>query len=237
MGNLNGKKALVLGGSRGIGAAIVRALARDGASVEFTYLSAGAEANQLAEQTGGLAVQADSADRQAVTSAVAGADRIDILVVNCGITLIGDPLTLDPAVVDNMIDVNMRAPYFASVEAARHMPDGGRIILIGSTMADALPFAGAAAYAATKAALHGMARGLARDLGDRAITVNVVQPGPTDTDSNPADGPNAPYVESLLALKRFITPGEIGDYVSFLAGPAGRSITGTTQKMDAGFGL
>jgi cyclic-di-GMP-binding biofilm dispersal mediator protein len=135
-----------------------------------------------------------------------------------------------------MIDVNVRAPYHAAVEAARRMNRDGRIIVIGSINADRMPFAGGAAYALTKSAMQGMVRGLARDLGERGITVNSVQPGPTDTGMNPADGPMADMMHGFMAIKRHIRPDEIAELTAFLAGPHGAMITGSMQSIDGGFG-
>src|SRR5215475_1069997 len=184
MGNV-----LVLGGSRGIGAAIVRRFATAGATVAFTYSRSPDAAAALAKEVGAEAIKADSADRQAVIDVVRSRGALDVLVVNAGVFVFGDARTLDPDAVDHLIDVNVRAPYHASVEAAKRMNEGGRIVVIGSVNGDRMPFAGAAAYALSKSALQGMARGLARDFGDRGITVNIVQPGPVDTDAYPANGP------------------------------------------------
>ena len=160
MSHAQRKSVLVLGGSRGIGAAIVRRFAGDGAQVAFTYASSAAPALELAEQTGSTAVQLDSADRQALTSAIEGLGAIDVLVVNAGIFVAGDPLELDADAIDKLFTININAPYHAAVSAARQMPDGGRIILIGSTNADRVPMQGMAAYGASKAALSGMVKGL-----------------------------------------------------------------------------
>ncbi|WP_336960238.1 SDR family oxidoreductase [Sphingobium aquiterrae] len=236
MSDFSGKKALVLGGSRGIGAAVVRRLARDGGAVTFTFAGSHDAATALASESGAHAVQSDAADRQAVIDIVADQGPLDILVVNAGTLVLGDPLTLDPDAVDRMIDVNVRAPYHAAVEAARRMPEGGRIIIIGSTNGDRMPFAGGAAYALTKSAMQGMARGLARDFGERGITVNVVQPGPTDTDMNPASGPMSEFMHSFMAIKRHATGEEIAGMVAYLAGPEAGIITGATHSIDGGFG-
>ncbi len=141
------RNVLVLGGSRGIGAAIVRRFASDGAKVAFTYAGSEDAARNLAAETGAEALCADSADRSAVVTIVAGRGALDVLVVNAGTAVLGDPLTLDADAVDRMIDINVRAPYHAAVEAARRMKEGGRIIIIGSVNGDRMPFAGGAAYA------------------------------------------------------------------------------------------
>ena len=148
----------------------------------------------------------------------------------------GDPLTLEPKDVDRMIDVNVKAPYHASVEAARRMNSNGRILVIGSVNADRMPFAGGTAYALTKAAIQGMVRGLARDFGERGITVNAIQPGPTDSDMNPADGPMSSLMHSFMAIKRHVRSDEIAELVAYLAGPKGAMITGSMQTIDGGFG-
>ncbi|HKV00177.1 MAG TPA: SDR family oxidoreductase [Vineibacter sp.] len=236
MADFTGKNVLVLGGSRGIGAAIVRRFAKGGAKLAFTYAGAKAAADALAAETGAEAVRADSTDRDALIKTVAGRGALDVIVINAGTAMLGDPLTLDPDAIDRMIDVNVRAPYHAAVEAARKMNDNGRIIVIGSVNGDRMPFAGGAAYALTKSAVQGMVRGLARDFGARGITVNSVQPGPTDSDMNPADGPMAPLMHSFMAIKRHAHGSEIAELTAYLAGPHGAMITGSMQTIDGGFG-
>lgn len=236
MNDLTGKNVLVLGGSRGIGAAIVRRFSAAGASVAFTYAGSHDAAGKLAAETGASAIQANSADRDALVATVAGQGSLDVLVVNAGTLALGDPLTLDPDEIDRMIDVNVRAPYHASVEAARRMNDKGRIIIIGSVNADRMPFAGGAAYALSKSAVQGMVRGLARDFGDRGITVNSIQPGPTDSDMNPADGPMAGTMHGFMAIKRHVKPAEVAELAAYLAGPHAGMITGSMQTIDGGFG-
>ena len=172
------KKVLVLGGSRGIGAAIVRRFVADGASVTFTYSGSPDAAHALAAETGATAEKTDSADRDAVIARVRDTGPLDVLVVNSGIAIFGDALEQDADAVDRLLRINVHAPYHASVEAARTMGDGGRIIVIGSVNGDRMPVPGMASYAVSKSALQGLARGLARDFGPRGITINVVQPGP-----------------------------------------------------------
>lgn len=232
----NGKKVLVIGGSRGIGAAIVSRFAGDGASVAFTYAGSKDAADALAAETRSDAIRSDASDRDATIDTVRSQGKLDILVINAGAFVGGDPLTLEADAVDRMIDINVRAPYHAAVEAARQMGEGGRIIVIGSVNGDRMPFAGGAAYALTKSALQGMARGLARDFGDRGITVNVVQPGPVDTDMNPKDGPQGDFMRSFMAVKRHGRPDEIAGLVAYLAGPEAGFITGSLQTIDGGFG-
>lgn len=236
MATFQGKSVLVLGGSRGIGAAIVRRLAAEGAKVTFTYAGSRQAAEQLAAETGSTAVLTDSADRDAVIAQVRENGPLDVLVVNAGIGVFGDPLDLNPDDVDRLIRINVHAPYHASVEAARQMPEGGRIIVIGSVNGDRMPFTGGAAYALSKSALQGMARGLARDFGPRGITINVVQPGPIDTDANPADGPNKDFMHSFMAIKRHGRPEEIAGMVAWLAGPEAGFVTGAMHTIDGAFG-
>lgn len=236
MNDFTGKNMLVLGGSRGIGAAIVRRLADADGRVAFTYANSKDAAETLAAETGAEAIHADSANRDALISTVSDRGPLDVIVINAGTLVMGDPLTLDADDIDRMIDVNVRAPYHASVEAARHMNDDGRIIVIGSVNGDRMPFAGAAAYALTKSAMQGMVRGLARDFGGRGITVNSIQPGPTDSDMNPADGPMADTMHSFMAIKRHARGDEIAELTAYLAGPHGAMITGSMQTIDGGFG-
>ncbi|CAO3377787.1 SDR family oxidoreductase [Azospirillum argentinense] len=236
MSDFAGKNILVLGGSRGIGKAIVQRFAAGGGQVAFTYAGSADAAAALAAETGSEAIRTDSADRDAVIATVAGRGALDVLVVNAGVAMIGDPLTFDPDEVDRMIDINVRGPYHAAVEAARHMTGPGRIIVIGSVNGDRMPFAGGAAYALTKAAVQGMVRGLARDFGDRGITVNAIQPGPTDSDMNPADGPMAAAMHGFMAIKRHAHASEVAELTAFVAGPHGAMITGSFQTIDGGFG-
>ncbi|MBE9077320.1 SDR family oxidoreductase [Romeria aff. gracilis LEGE 07310] len=236
MATLTGKKALVLGGSRGIGAAIVERLAADGAETTFTYGGSAEAAQALADKTGAKTVQADSADRVAVGKVIADRGALDILVVNAGVGVLGPALELDPKAVDRMIDINVRGPYHAAVDAARQMHDGGRIVIIGSVNGDRMPFPGGAAYALTKSAVQGMVRGLARDFGDRGITVNSVQPGPVNTDLNPEDGPMKELMHSFMAIKRHAQPEEIAGMVAYLVGPEAAIVTGAQHSIDGGFG-
>lgn len=230
------KSVLVIGGSRGIGAAIVRRFAADGAAVTFTYAGSRAAAEQLAAETDSKAVQADSADRDAVIAAVRACAPLDVLVVNSGVAVFGDPLDQDPDAIDRLFAINIHTPYHASVEAARRMPEGGRIIVIGSVNGDRMPVAGMASYALSKSALQGLARGLARDFGPRGVTVNIVQPGPIDTDSNPADGPMRDLMHSFMAIKRYGRPEEVAGMVAWLAGPEAGFVTGAMHTIDGAFG-
>ena len=236
MPDFTGKSVLVLGGSRGIGAGIVRRFAREGANVTFTYAGSKATAEALAAETGAAAVMTDSADRDAVIARVKAEGPLDVLVVNSGIAIFGDALEQDPDAVDRLFHINVHAPYHASVEAARQMPEGGRIIVIGSVNGDRMPNPGMASYALSKSALQGMARGLARDFGPRGITINIVQPGPVDTDANPADGPMKDLMHSFMAIKRHGTSEEVAGMVSWLAGPEANFVTGAMHTIDGGFG-
>lgn len=236
MGAFQGKSVLVLGGSRGIGAAIVRRFADEGASVVFTYSGSAEAARKLAADTGSAAVQTDSANRDDVIARVRDSGPLDVLVVNAGFALFGDALEQDPDAVDRLFRVNVHAPYHASVEAARRMPEGGRIIIIGSVNGDRMPVPGMASYALSKSALQGLARGLARDLGPRGITINVVQPGPIDTDANPEDGPMRDLMHGFMAIKRHGRPEEVAGMVAWLAGPEAGFVTGAMHTIDGAFG-
>ncbi|MFI6983664.1 SDR family NAD(P)-dependent oxidoreductase [Embleya sp. NPDC050154] len=244
-GTAGNRAALITGGSRGIGAAIARRLAHDGVDVAFTYVSAtGKEKAQevvaAVEATGrrALAIRADVADADAVTEAVDRAHaefgRLDILVNNAGVFPNGpiEQVALDE--LDRTLAIHVRAAFLASQAAIRHLPEGGRIISIGSCLADRVPFPGIALYAMSKAALGGLTRGLARELGPRGITANVVHPGSTDTDMNPAVGPDADAQRQLSALGRFLDPEEVAATVAFLAGPGAGGITGSALTVDAG---
>ena len=244
MSGLEGKVALVTGGSRGIGAAIARRLAADGADVGLTYRRAADQAAQVVadiERSGrrGLALQADSGDDAQVVAAVertvAELGRIDVLVSNAGSFPSGpvEEVTLEE--LDRTLAVHVRAVFVAAQAAARQLGPGGRIITIGSCFVDRVPYAGLTLYAMSKAALTGLTKGLARDLGPRAITANLVHPGSTDTDMNPADGPAADAERELIALGRFARPDEIAATVAHLAGDGGAYINGASIAVDGGF--
>jgi 3-oxoacyl-[acyl-carrier protein] reductase len=243
MDDLTGRVALVTGGSRGIGAAIALRLARDGADVAITYRVAADRAAQVVkeiEQIGrrGLAVRADCGDpaavRRAVDTAAAELGRLDILVNNAGVFPYGpfEDVTLEE--LDRTLAIHVRSAFVAAQAASPHLGDGGRIISIGSNLAERAPFPGIALYSMTKSALLGYTRALARELGPRGITVNVVQPGSTDTDMNPADGDAAESQRALTALGRYQTADELAATVAHLAGPGGRTITGASLLVDAG---
>jgi NAD(P)-dependent dehydrogenase (short-subunit alcohol dehydrogenase family) len=243
MDDLTGRVALVTGGSRGIGAAIALRLARDGADVAITYRSAADQAAQVAkeiERLGrrALAVQADSADagavRGAVDAVVAELGRLDVLVNNAGVFPYGPFEEVSLEELDRTLAIHSRAAFVAAQAASPHLGPDGRIISIGSNLAERVPFPGVALYAMSKSALLGLTRGLARELGPRGITVNLVQPGSTDTDMNPADGDSAEHQRSLTALGRYQTADEVAATVAHLAGPGGRTITGASLLVDAG---
>ncbi len=236
MGVFEGRKVLILGGSRGIGAAIVRRFSSDGAKVKFTYAGSKDAAENLADETGSSAIFTDSSDRDAVITTVRDNSPLDVLIVNAGIGVFGDALEQDPDVIDRLFRINIHAPYHASVEAARQMPEGGRIIIIGSVNGDRMPVPGMASYALSKSALQGLARGLSRDFGPRGITVNVVQPGPIDTDANPENGPMKDLMHSFMAIKRHGRPEEVAGMVAWLAGPEAGFVTGAMHKIDGAFG-
>jgi 3-oxoacyl-[acyl-carrier protein] reductase len=240
---LTGKRALVTGASRGIGAGIALALAEKGADVAITYERSAERAAELvraveAQGRRALAIQADSADpaavRRSVDDAVRGLGGLDILVNNAGIARYGALEDMSLADIDALLHVNVRAAVLASAAAIPHLGKGGRIISIGSCLAERVPFPGSTVYSMTKSALLALTRGLARDLGAREITANLVQPGPIDTDMNPASGPNAEAIVALTALGHYGTAEDVGAAVAFLATPAARFITGSVVTVDAG---
>lgn len=241
---LNDKVALVTGGSRGIGAGIALRLAEDGADVALTYRQDAERATAVVKQIEAmgrraLAIQADGADPSAVRGAVdrAAADlgRLDILVNNAAVFLVGAMDELGSAEVEQTIAVNIRAPYVAVQAALRHLGDGGRIISIGSNVGERAVFPGLTLYSMSKTALVGLTRGLARELGPRDITVNLVNPGPTDTDANPADGPNAAAISGFTAVGRYARPADIAATVAHLASPEAGYVTGAVINVDGGF--
>src|SRR3954468_5679630 len=225
MTQLTGKVALVTGGSRGIGAAIAKRLARDGADVAITYVSAPDKANAVVAEIKavgrrGVAIKADSADAKAVADAVnktaAEFGRFDILVNNAGIFVAGAFEDASTADLDRIWNVNVRAPIVAIQAAVKHMQDGGRIITIGSCLGERVAGPGVTIYSMTKGAVANLARGLSRDLGPRGITVNVVEPGPIDTDMNPASGPGAADQAKTTALGRYGTAEDVAAMVAHL---------------------
>jgi 3-oxoacyl-[acyl-carrier protein] reductase len=238
------KVALVTGGSRGIGAAIARRLAADGAAVALTYSASPGQAEEVVhaiEAAGGRAraIRADATDaervRASVSETVAAFGALDILVNNAGVAVVAPIEELSLEDFDRMLAVNVRGLFVATQEAARHMREGGRIVHIGSCNSARVTFAGGSAYALTKGAVEAFTRGLARDLGPRGITVNNVQPGPIDTDMNPADGPFADTLRAALALGRYGTADEIAGFVAWLAGPEASYVTGASLLADGGY--
>ncbi|MBT2543189.1 SDR family oxidoreductase [Streptomyces sp. ISL-44] len=241
---MNGSVALVTGGSRGIGAASALRLAEDGFDVVVTYVNdarAAAEVVGKAEALGGraMAVRADAGAAAgaatAVDETVRAFGRIDVLVNNAGVGVLGplDELTLDD--VDRVLAVNVRGAFLAARAAAGRMGSGGRIITIGSCMAQRVPGPGGTLYAMSKSALTGLTKALSRELGGRGITANLVHPGPVDTDMNPADGPRADPQAAATALGRFGTAREVAAMVSFLAGEGAAYVTGAEFAVDGGY--
>ena len=240
---LTGMRALVTGASRGIGAAIATRLAAEGADVAITYEKSAdraAEVVQAIEALGrrAVAIQADSADAVAVEASVAQAvaylGGLDILVNNAGILRLGPLADISLADIDATLDVNVRSPIVASKAAIPHLGQGGRIISIGSLFADRVPAPGLAVYAASKSALVAFTKGLARELGSREITVNLIQPGSIDTDMNPAAGPYAGELAQLAVTGRYGTGEDIANAVAFLASAKAQYITGATLTVDGG---
>lgn len=243
MSRLNGKVALVTGGSRGIGAASALRLAADGADVAITYARSPERADQVvreieAKGRRGLAIKADNLDADAVEAAVATTverlGRLDILVNNAGIFQVGPIEELTRTDFEETVSVNLRAPFLATRAAVRHMGEGGRIVSIGSNLAVRVPGPGLSLYSLSKAALIGMTKGLARDLGPKGITVNVIHPGSTDTDMNPAGGEGADGQRSLMAIPRFGDANDVAAMVAYLAGPEAGGVTGAEFTIDGG---
>jgi 3-oxoacyl-[acyl-carrier protein] reductase len=243
MANLTNKTALVTGGSRGIGAAIARRLAAEGASVAITYTKGADAAVSVVkeiERAGGkaMAIQADATDAKAVTAAVettiATYGPLDVFVNNAGTAIPKPFLETTLEKLDHVIDLNVRGALIATQSALRHMNDGGRIIMIGSCVGERMMTPGLVAYAATKGAIKMFAQGLSREVGARGITVNNIQPGPIDTDLNPASGDWATPQKAMTALDRYGHVEEIAAMVAFVAGPEAAYITGANLTVDGG---
>lgn len=243
MKELEGKVALVTGGSRGMGAAIARALAGRGASVAITYLAATEAAEQVAsairvEGVEAIAVQADHRDDEvtirAAEAVIARFGRIDILVNSAGVFPYGsiEETALDE--INQVLAIHARAPYRMVQSVLPAMKEGGRIISIGSSLGTHVPASGVSLYSMSKAALIGLTKALARELGPRGITVNLVNPGSIDTDMNPAVGPQAEAERSLIPLGRYGSAEEIAELVAFLASPASAFVNGAVLAADGG---
>ncbi|WP_069169548.1 SDR family oxidoreductase [Streptomyces griseus] len=237
------RTALVTGGSRGIGAATALRLARDGVDVALTYVRDKEAAESVVHRIEGygrraLALRADAADADAAGGAVHEAadalGRLDILVNNAGIGVLGPITGLTPAEVDRVLAVNVRAVFLACRAAADRLADGGRIISLGTALSRYAGGPGGTLYAMSKSALAGLTKPLARELGPRGITVNLVQPGPVDTDLNPADGPFADGQRAATALERFGTADEVASLIAYLASTEAAFITGTEVVVDGG---
>lgn len=242
--DLRGKRALVTGASRGIGAGIALALAVRGADVAITYLRSTDKASTVVQnisKTGrrGLSIQADSGDPSAVRRSVEQTVQVfgglDILVNNVGISRSGPLANMTFTDIDDLLNVNARSAVLAAQAAIPHMADGSRIITIGSCLAERVPYPGLTVYSMSKSALLAFNRGLARELGPRNITVNLIQPGPIDTDQNPANGDWAEPNRRITALGRYGKPADIAAAVTFLASSAAQFMTGSVLTVDAGF--
>jgi 3-oxoacyl-[acyl-carrier protein] reductase len=240
---LKGKRALVTGASRGIGAAIAVELAAEGADVAITYEKSAERAAEVvsairAHGRKGVAIQADSADVSAVQASIEKTVRelggLDILVNNAGILRVGGLKDNSLADIDALLDVNVRSPIVASKAALAHLTKGGRIITIGSYFADRVPAPVLTVYSATKSALVAFTKGLARELGPNEITVNLVQPGSIDTDMNPSHGPFGDTLRQFMALGHFGKPEDIANAVAFLASDKAKYITGSMLTVDGG---
>ncbi|PBI78821.1 NAD(P)-dependent dehydrogenase (short-subunit alcohol dehydrogenase family) [Rahnella sp. BIGb0236] len=241
--SLTGKRVLVTGASRGIGKAIAESFADAGADVAITFQNSREKAQEVvreieAKGQRAVAIAADSADPEAVQNSVIQAATflggLDILVNNAGVIIHGpfEEVKLDE--LNHILNVNIRSVVLATQSALAIMKDGGRIINIGSCQAERVPGPGLSIYSMTKSALTSLTRGLARDLGPRGITVNLVNPGPTDTDMNPADGENSENQRLLTALGHFGATEDVANAVIFLAGPGAKHITGVGLAVDGG---
>ncbi len=246
MKRFENKVALVTGGSRGIGAGIVKRLAAEGATVAFTYASNAAAAQKVVaevEATGSkaLMIAADNhspeAVAQAVEQTIKAFGRLDILVNNAGMYVMNLLQDYTLQEFDEIMAVNVRAVFLASQAAAKHMPTGGRIITIGSNMADRVTDSHGALYSMSKSALIGLNKGMARDLGPKGITANLVQPGPVDTDMNPGNSEFADTARSRMAIPQYGTPAQVAGLVAYLASEESGFMTGASLTMDGGYSI
>ncbi|MCY1482748.1 Cyclic-di-GMP-binding biofilm dispersal mediator protein [compost metagenome] len=241
---LAGKVAIVTGGSRSIGAAIAKRLAADGATVAITYNASANRAATVVEEitaAGGRALSlaanagAPDAVRAAIRQVAGTFGKVDILVNNAGISVLGAPEDIAFEDFQRILAVNVTGVFVATQEALRHMGQGGRIIHIGSSMVQHAAFGTASAYTLTKGAVAGFSRGLVRDLGPRGITVNTVNPGPTDSDMNPADGPIADFVRPKIAIGRYGQGSDVASAVAYLASAEAGFVSGAELMVDGGF--
>jgi len=241
---LSGKVALVTGGSRGIGASIVKRLAREKADVAFTFLKENDAADSVVKQAGTngnrvIAMRADSGNARELTKAVESVakefGRIDILVSSAGAFLFKPIDEVSDQDFDHMVAVDLKAAFVASRAALKHMYDGGRIIFISSNIADFAALATTSIYSMVKAGLDGLAKGMARDLGPRGINVNTVHPGPIKTDGNPEDSPYAKDLRSFMVTPEFGEPDDVAAMVAFLVSPEAKFATGAAFVIDHGF--
>jgi 3-oxoacyl-[acyl-carrier protein] reductase len=246
MKRLTNKVVFITGGSRGMGAGIAKRVAAEGAHVVITYVHSADKAKQVVDEikkTGqqALAIQVDNASPAAINEAIEKAvdafGGIDILVNNAGIYVAKPLADYTLADFDNTMSVNVRAVFLASQKAAQYMKAGGRIITIGSNMAERVAFPTGSLYAMSKSALIGLTKGMARDLGSKGITVNMVQPGPVDTDMNPANGAHADVLRNGMAIPKYGTPEDIAELVTYLASEESRFMTGAMLTIDGGFSI
>lgn len=247
MKKLEGKVTFITGGSRGMGAAIAKHLSAEGANVVFTHSGNNSQkAHQVLDslKSNGVRAEALIANNEDADALVKALEyvreaygSIDILVNNAGVYMQKPIEEYSFEEYDQMMNINVKAVFVATQFAARHMKSGGRVITVGSNMADRVLSAGGSLYAMSKSALIGLTKGAARDLGPRGITVNLIQPGPIDTDMNPADSEFAPVLKSFTAIERYGTVEEIAGLVMYLSSEESQFITGTSITIDGGFNV